>query len=79
MLDFTVTHSIDCPHEVHEDDIIAKGNMDCTSELVVNGDSLGIKFKHYEPVDTGDFIVYLNESDVYHCTREVFLERNIVE
>lgn len=37
-----------------------------------------IPFKHYEPVKVGDYIVFLNEKDVYHCTKEVFEERNIV-
>ncbi|MGL5906204.1 MAG: hypothetical protein ACRCZA_05700 [Shewanella sp.] len=35
-------------------------------------------FCHYEPVAVNDWIVYLNESDVYHCTDKVFRERNIV-
>jgi hypothetical protein len=33
----------------------------------------------HEKVNVGDFIVYLSEEDIYHCRREVFMERNIVE
>lgn len=35
-------------------------------------------FKHYEPVSVGDFVVFLSNTDIYHCTREVFSERNII-
>lgn len=37
-----------------------------------------IAFKHYEPVKVGDYIVELTDTDIYHCSRSVFLERNIV-
>ena len=33
---------------------------------------------HQTPV-VGDYVVYLNDNDVYHCTKEVFEDRNIVE
>lgn len=38
----------------------------------------GIEFKHYVPVNVGDFIVYLDDTDVYHCERSVFEQRNEV-
>ncbi|GAB2799035.1 hypothetical protein GCM10027040_27560 [Halomonas shantousis] len=38
-----------------------------------------IDFKAYEPVMVGDYIVYLNDQDVYHCNAKVFAERNVVE
>ncbi len=34
---------------------------------------------HSDTVNAGDFVVFLNDKDVYHCARGVFLERNIVE
>lgn len=37
-----------------------------------------VEFKHYEPVKVGDFVVYLNDDDIYHCSKEVFEERNVV-
>jgi hypothetical protein len=55
---------------------IIEHNEDCTSTLLV--DQYALDFKHYEPVAVGDYIVYLNETDVYHCTAKVFEERNIV-
>jgi hypothetical protein len=36
------------------------------------------KFKAHQDVEVGDWIVYLNEDDIYHCTDAVFRERNIV-
>ncbi len=38
----------------------------------------GIRFKAYEPPMAGDYIVYLNNNDVYHCSEKVFKERNVV-
>lgn len=64
-------------YEVTDDDFIGKVD-ESTSELVLDGEASGLKFKHYEPVKTGDFIVYLNDEDIYHCSRDVFLERNVV-
>ncbi|WP_299073787.1 hypothetical protein [uncultured Paraglaciecola sp.] len=33
-------------------------------------------FKCYEEPKHGDFVVYLNDEDIYHCSRKVFFERN---
>ena len=38
----------------------------------------GLRFAHYEPVKVGDYIVHLDENDVYHCKAKIFKERNIV-
>lgn len=35
-------------------------------------------YKYYEPVKVGDFIVFLDDTDIYHCSEKVFKERNIV-
>lgn len=32
---------------------------------------------HQQP-KVGDYVVYLNSTDIYHCSETVFLERNIV-
>jgi hypothetical protein len=60
-------------HLVTEDDVIVKLD-ESTSSL--NGE---VNFKHYEEVKVGDYIVYLNEEDIYHCNAKVFAERNIVD
>lgn len=64
-------------HEITESDEILKRDAESTSAIEVDGKV--VEFKHYEPVWSGDFIVYLNDDDIYHCNRDVFLERNIVE
>lgn len=35
-----------------------------------------LEFVAHEEVNVGDFVVYLNDKDIYHCNRKVFLERN---
>jgi hypothetical protein len=48
---------------------------------VANGESMGtqVSFVAHEEVRTGDYIVYLNEDDIYHCSAKVFAERNIID
>ena len=38
---------------------------------------LGTTFKCYEEPKPLDYVVHLSDTDVYHCSREVFLARNI--
>ena len=38
-----------------------------------------IEFKAYEKPVPGDFIVWLKDDDIYHCSEAVFRERNVVE
>lgn len=38
-----------------------------------------IDFKYHQDVKVGDYIVYLTENDIYHCSAEVFAERNIID
>lgn len=38
-----------------------------------------VVFKAYETIFPGDYIVYLDADDVYHCRQAVFHERNIVD
>jgi hypothetical protein len=62
-------------HEVIEGEIHDHPD-ESTSTLVVG--EVRVDFKHYEPVMTGDYVVRLTEEDTYHCSRPVFLERNLV-
>ena len=63
-------------YEVLDSDSINVEEKESTSSLVIDGEK--VFFKHYEPVSAGDFIVYLNDEDIYHCSRVVFEERNII-
>jgi hypothetical protein len=38
-----------------------------------------VGFKAYEQPVAGDYIVWLKADDIYHCSRDVFHERNLVE
>ena len=63
-------------YEITVADRIESGVKPSTSEIIIDGNL--IEFKHYEAIRPGDFIVYLTDDDIYHCKREVFLERNEV-
>lgn len=63
-------------HEVTAIDII-RSLDESTSDIEIEGEK--VEFKHYEPVNVGDFIVYLTDEDIYHCSRKVFLDRNHIE
>tara|TARA_R110002096_G_scaffold388215_2_gene582495 strand:+ start:636 stop:872 length:237 start_codon:yes stop_codon:yes gene_type:complete len=38
----------------------------------------GITFAASTEVNTNDWIVYISETDIYHCTDALFRERNVV-
>jgi len=50
---------------------------EATYRIRVDGEP--VQFKAYEPVKPGDYIVYLNDEDIYHCSAQVFAARNVVE
>lgn len=54
-------------HCVEESDIITPVEGKEATSLLTAADSQ-LTFKHYEPVNVGDYIVYSNDDDVYHCT-----------
>lgn len=62
--------------EVPENAVIEALEAESTSAITVGDET--VVFKHYEPVNTGDFIVRLTMEDTYHCSRAVFEERNII-
>ena len=66
-------------HQVVAADKIIVLNKDSTSMLQFNNLEEEIEFKHYEPVKVGDYVVFLNSEDVYHCNAKVFADRNILD
>lgn len=64
-------------HEVSSIDVITKVDKESTSSIDIDG--VQVEFGHHSPVSIGDFIIYLDDNDIYHCPREVFLKRNHVE
>lgn len=63
-------------YEITEADTVVKASEPSTSEICIEG--TWYKFKHYVDVKAGDYVVFLNDNDIYHCERAVFLERNEV-
>jgi hypothetical protein len=59
-----------------EDTVVQYGDSN-EYKVVVSGK--WVTFKAHQEIENGDWIVHLSDSDVYHCTDEVFRERNIVE
>ena len=49
------------------------------SSYCVEVDAQDVFFKAYQTPLPGDFVVYLNDEDIYHVARSVFIERNVVE
>jgi len=47
-----------------------------TTDYGLKLDNKVIRFVAHEDVNIGDFVVYLNDKDIYHCNRQVFLDRN---
>lgn len=64
-------------HRVVESDVITKID-EATSLLQSKDFTEELHFKHYAPVLVGDYVVYLDGEDVYHCSAAVFAERNVV-
>lgn len=64
-----------------EDEIVEDKHDSTCSVYVENTKGLveGVTFVAHEPVNVGDYVVYLNEDDIYHCKAEVFAQRNIIE
>jgi len=46
------------------------------TKFALKTDAHILPFVAHEEVKIGDFVVYLNDKDIYHCNRKVFLERN---
>lgn len=63
-------------YEITEADTVVKGTEPSTSEICIAG--TWYSFKHYVAVKAGDYVVFLNDKEIYHCERAVFLERNEV-
>lgn len=62
-------------YQVKESDVVTYVKDSTAAIVMVDGEE--VQFKHYEEVKPGDYIVYLKEHDIYHCSQEVFNQRNI--
>ena len=64
-------------HRITEDDVISQHGPKLFQIRFKDG--CNFSFVAHQAVNTGDYVVYLNDEDIYHCSAEVFRERNIVE
>lgn len=69
-------------YKIKENDVITEsgiiGESDAAHRIYFGGSESFIDFVAHETVNVGDYVVYLNETDVYHCNAKVFHERNVV-
>lgn len=63
-------------HRIEEADVFTA--IDEYTSVILIGDE-AVEFKHYEPVQAGDYVVRLTVADTYHNSAAIFAERNIVE
>lgn len=61
-------------YQVQESDVVTYVKEN-TAEVTVAGQP--VPFKHYEEVKPGDYVVFLKAHDIYHCSQQVFCERNV--
>lgn len=66
-------------HRITNEDTTYKvEGAESTYILIIKESLEKVRFKAYEEVKVGDYVVYLDDTDIYHCSAKVFEERNIV-
>ncbi len=60
-------------HKITADDKIHA--IDDNTSMLVEG---SVVFKFHQPVNVGDYIVRASDSDIYHCSSDVFHARNVI-
>jgi hypothetical protein len=64
-------------YQLQPEDIIVQYGLSDEYKVVIEGN--WVTFKAHQAIEDYDWVVYLTEEDVYHCSDEVFRARNIVE
>ena len=62
-------------YEIQEDDVLSSRTP---GEWQITVGTERVTFKAHAIPETGDFVVYQNAEDIYHCPREVFLGHSVV-
>jgi hypothetical protein len=65
-------------HKVVTSDVITKAEDKEATYMLHSEGMISVTFKAYEEVKIGDYIVYLDATDIYHCSAKIFSDRNIV-
>lgn len=58
-------------HQITEDDRILNTDQDGYS-LLITPTGTKITFSNNKDMKTGDYVIFLNKEDIYHCYKEVF-------
>lgn len=59
-------------HEITDkDELLFNAEL---SQLTINGETVAC----FQEPKIGDYIVFLNDTDIYHCSKSVFEDRNVV-
>ena len=64
-------------YEIKDDDVVTPAEEEATYAIEIDGET--VEFKAYEEPEVGDYVVRLTKEDTYHCRRDVFHDRNVVE
>ena len=64
-------------HQITKDDTITKLKVESTYMLQVPGEK-NVIFKMHEKHNLGDYVIYGNDNDIYHCDAQTFAERNVI-
>lgn len=65
-------------YQIHEGDTVAHDGYESPVHHLETKNGDKVTFVAHEEVKAGDYVVYLNEQDIYHCSEKVFNERNEV-
>lgn len=65
--------------EITDEHVIGWHKSTNKAVLSIKGKEKVIGFTCHQKPKVGDFIVYLNDEDIYHCSREVFENRNYLD
>jgi len=64
--------------KIQATDVINKVEGTEATYLLTAEEAGTITFKAYELPEVGDYVVYLRNDDIYHCSAGVFGERNTI-
>lgn len=65
-------------HQITKDDNVRKV-LNVESTYVMGLGAGTTTFKAHERVREGDYVIHNTDDDIYHCAKDVFEERNIID
>ncbi len=65
-------------YQIQAGDTVEAEMYDSSDHYLTTANGDKVTFVASGEVKAGDYVVYLNEQDIYHCSEKVFNERNEV-